>query len=571
MTSIFLSYSRADRPKAQVVAEALAAEGFSVWWDKVLRAGQTYDEVTEGMLRDADVVVVLWSTVSVKSKWVRAEATLGQRTSILIPAMIEEAERPIMFELTQSADLIGWDGDRNDPRWKEFVIDIRRAAEHAKPAVSVPVPPPAPGQAADMTMELTFWSSVKDSGDKADFEAYLKRYPDGHYSDLARNRIAAMGRAEAKAAAPPSVPPPPAPPPPAPKPVTVAAVAPAPTPAPPKPAPPRPQPAPAKASAAAPPQKKKSGSSVPVMIGGLVSILIAGWALSMVLPGQEDKADETGGPQTASSDTGPDPTPAPEVPTIEISSIAAADPAPETPIESPPEPAAPPAPVCDACPAMVALSGGTFQMGSPATEAGREPIEGPVHEVTVKSFSISKSEITHAQWMACVADGGCNGHRPGAPSSDAMPVAAISWRDATAYAEWLSEETGRTYRLPTEAEWEYAARGGTATAYWWGDRFDGAKAPRDKIRETASLPENPFGLQGMLGNVSEWTQDCYVNGYTDAPTDGSAVTSGDCSRRVVRGGSIKSSPSAHRAANRARLSVTTRDRQYGFRVVLEAE
>jgi formylglycine-generating enzyme required for sulfatase activity len=570
MASIFLSYSRADRPKAQVVAEALTAEGFSVWWDKVLRAGQTYDEVTEGMLRDADVVVVLWSTVSVKSKWVRAEATLGQRTSVLIPAMIEEAERPIMFELTQSADLIGWDGERNDPRWKEFVIDIRRAAEHAKPAVTAPVPPPAPGQAADMTMELTFWSSVKDSGDKADFEAYLKRYPDGHYSDLARNRIAAMGRAEAKAAAPlppPPAPPPPAPPPPppsAPKPVAAAA------PVPPKPAPPRPQPAPAKA-AATPPPKKKSGSSVPVMVGGLVSILIAGWALSMVLPGQEDKASETDGLQTASSEASPDAPSAPEIPAIEIASVAVADPAPETPVEIVPEPAAPPAPVCEACPAMVAINGGTFQMGSPATEAGREPIEGPVHEVTIKSFSISKSEITHAQWMACVEGGGCNGHRPGAPTSDAMPVAAISWRDATAYAAWLSEETGRTYRLPTEAEWEYAARGGTATAYWWGDRFDAAKAPRDKIREAASLPENPFGLQGMLGNVGEWTQDCYVNGYTDAPADGSAVTSGDCGRRVVRGGSIKSSPSAHRAANRARLSVTTRDRQYGFRVVLTEE
>jgi hypothetical protein len=213
MAAIFLSYSRADRPKAQVFAEALAAEGFSVWWDKVLRAGQTYDEVTEGMLRDADVVVVLWSTVSVKSKWVRTEATLGQRTSILIPAMIEDAERPIMFELTQSADLIGWDGNREDPRWKEFVLDIRRAVEHATPAEAKPSAPlPAPGQAGDMTMELTFWTSVKDSRDQADFEAYLKRYPDGHYSDLARNRIAAIARAETKPAPPP--PPPPSPPPP---------------------------------------------------------------------------------------------------------------------------------------------------------------------------------------------------------------------------------------------------------------------------------------------------------------------------------------------------------------------
>jgi formylglycine-generating enzyme required for sulfatase activity len=568
MASIFLSYSRADRPKAQIVAEALIAEGFSVWWDKVLRAGQTYDEVTEGMLRDADVVVVLWSTVSVKSKWVRAEATLGQRTSVLIPAMIEEAERPIMFELTQSADLIGWDGDRNDPRWKEFVIDIRRAADHAKPAAPA-APPPAPGQAADMTMELTFWSSVKDSGDRADFEAYLKRYPDGHYSDLARNRIAAMSRAEAKAAAPPPAPPPPLPPPPEPKPAPVAAVAPAP--APPKPAPPRPQPAPAKAATASPPPKKKSGSSVPVMIGGLVSILIAGWALSMVLPGEDDTPGDTDASQTASSEAAPGAPPAPDLPATELASAVIDAAPPETPTETPTETALPPAPVCDICPAMVAISGGAFQMGSPATEAGREPIEGPVHEVTLKPFSISKTEITHAQWMACVAGGGCNGHRPGAPPSDTMPVAGISWRDAASYTTWLTAETGRTYRLPTEAEWEYAARGGTSTAYWWGDKFDAAKAPRDKVREAASLPENPFGLQGMLGNVSEWTEDCYVNGYTEAPTDGGAVTSGDCSRRVVRGGSIKSSPSAHRAANRARLSVTTRDRQYGFRVVLEQD
>jgi formylglycine-generating enzyme required for sulfatase activity len=137
--------------------------------------------------------------------------------------------------------------------------------------------------------------------------------------------------------------------------------------------------------------------------------------------------------------------------------------------------------------------------------------------------------------------------------------------------KWLSAETGKSYRLPTEAEWEYAARGGTATPYWWGEKFDAAKAPRDKVRDAGGLPENPFGLQGILGNVSEWTQDCYVNGYTDAPTDGTAVTSGDCSRRVVRGGSVKSSPAAHRAANRARLPVATRDRQYGFRIVLSED
>ena len=562
MADIFLSYSRADRPKAQMVAEALIAEGFSVWWDKVLRAGQTYDEVTEGMLRDADVVVVLWSAVSVKSKWVRAEATLGQRTSVLVPAMMENVDRPIMFELTQSADLVGWEGDRSDPRWMEFVQDIRRAAEHAAPATPpVAAPSPAPGQAADNTMELTFWSSVNDSDDKADFEAYLKRYPDGHYSDLARNRIAALTRAEARAAAPPPAPPPPPP---------------APAPAPPKAAaPPLPKPAPARAPSAparspAPAPAKKSGSSVPVMIGGLVAIVLAGWGVSQILPNREDEA----GSAAVAETTAAPPVPTVAAPAVPVVEVAAADtvlPETETPAAAPPEPEPPPAPVCEICPAMVALPGGTFQMGSPVTESGREPIEGPQREVTVKPFSISKTEITAGQWRACVEDGGCNGYRNPLTADDTMPAAAISWKDAEAYVKWLSAETGKSWRLPTEAEWEYAARGGTATPYWWGEKFDAAKAPRDKVREAASLPENTFGLQGMLGNVSEWTQDCYVNGYTDAPTDGSAVTSGDCSRRVVRGGAVKSSPAAHRAANRARLSVATRDRQYGFRIVLVEE
>jgi len=561
MASIFLSYSRADRPKAQIIAEALAAEGFEVWWDKVLRAGETYDEVTETRLRDADAVIVLWSTVSVKSKWVRAEATLGQRTSVLIPAMIEEAERPIMFELTQSADLIGWEGDRSDPRWKAFVDDARGVI--GKPATPAPAAPSA-AAVPDMTMELTFWTSIKDGEDAADFEAYLRRYPDGHYSDLARNRIAAIARKAASAAPAPAPPPPaPAPPPPPPPPPPPVAKVVAPPPKPAASAPPRPQPAPARAPAPSP--ARTSGSSVPLLIGGLIAIVAAGYGVSQLLPGKpaeearvEIPAEELPAQEIAAV------TP-PEAPVIDTAPPET--PPVETTAATVPEPA-PPEPVCEICPPLVSLPGGTFLMGSPVGESGREPIEGPQREVTVKPFSISKTEITVGQWRACIEGGGCNGYRNPLGTDDTLPVAAISWKDAEAYAKWLSSETGKSWRLPTEAEWEYAARGGTTTPYWWGEKFDATKAPRDKVREAGSLPENTFGLQGMLGNVSEWTQDCYVNGYTDAPTDGSAVTSGDCSRRVVRGGSVKSSPSAHRAANRARLSVSTRDRQYGFRVVL---
>ncbi|OYW87068.1 MAG: hypothetical protein B7Z22_05305 [Hyphomonas sp. 32-62-5] len=205
---IFLSYNREDQSRAKLFAEGFEREGFKVWWDVGLTPGEAYDEVTETALRTAKAVVVLWSKKSVASRWVRAEATLADRNKTLVPCMIEPCERPIMFELTQSADLIGWEGDRSDVRWQEFVADIRRAAEQAaeSEAKAALPSPPAPGQAADMTMELTFWTSVKDSDDQADFQAYLKRYPEGHYSDLARNRIAAIERAEARAAAPPPSP-----------------------------------------------------------------------------------------------------------------------------------------------------------------------------------------------------------------------------------------------------------------------------------------------------------------------------------------------------------------------------
>lgn len=557
MASIFLSYSRADRPKAQIVAEALMAEGLAVWWDKVLRAGQTYDEVTEGMLREADVVIVLWSATSVKSKWVRAEATLGQRTSVLIPAMIEDAERPIMFELTQSADLIGWNGDRADPRWREFVADVRRVMPEdevsaAAVPVTAPAAPVAPATAPtpDMTMELTFWTSIKDDDDAADFEAYLKRYPNGHYADLARNRLAAIARAEAKAAA-----------------VRPAVPAPAPRiqPVPPPPSPPKPAPPPQRA---APPPAKKSSSPLPIFAGGLVAIVLAGFAISQLLP--QDRIKPVAATAVVADDiqvaaaTVPEPAAPEDMPVTETVSLSTAELVPAPEVE---EIAPEPAPPCDYCPDMVALAGGTFMMGSATNEPGREPIEGPQHEVTLAPFEISRGEITGAQWTACVESGGCNGYRPNLQESGAYPVASVSWRDANAYAAWLSNATGDAYRLPTEAEWEYAARGGTTTSYWWGDRFDAANAPRDRVRETTSLPENPFGLMGMLGNLSEWVEDCYVNGYADAPTDGSAVLSGDCSRRVVRGGSVKSGQGQLRAANRSRVGITTRDRHIGFRVV----
>jgi TolB-like protein/Flp pilus assembly protein TadD len=145
MPDIFLSYNREDQAVARRFAEGFEAEGFSVWWDATLRSGEAYDEVTEAALRSAGAVVVLWSKTSVASRWVRAEATMAHRNKTLLPAMIEPCERPIMFELTQTAELGHWQGDRGDPAWRAFVGDARRLVGAGEGAAEPPAAPKGGG------------------------------------------------------------------------------------------------------------------------------------------------------------------------------------------------------------------------------------------------------------------------------------------------------------------------------------------------------------------------------------------------------------------------------------------
>ena len=510
MADIFLSYSRADRPTAQIIAGALEAEGFSVWWDKVLRAGQTYDEVTESMLRDSSVVIVLWSKTSVKSKWVRAEATLGQRGCELVPAMIEDADRPIMFELTQTADLIGWTGDRNEARWGEFVADIKRSLDKHGAETNTPATAPdsaaAPAGKDDATIETVFWTSIKDGSDPADFEAYLDRYADGHYASLARNRLAALGAASAPVATPPAPEPEPVP-----EPVTAAPVTPVP-------------------SATAPPSQQsetnKTSNPLPMILGAVVVLGVGGWfGLQAMNGGDRDVVEH--------------------------------DPIDHAPVVA----------SCDACPEMVAIPGGSFTMGSPDTEANRSGNEGPVREVTLQPFAISATEVTWDQWQLCVDAGACNAAQ--GSGSGSFPVTGVSHDDARTYADWLSQQGDRRFRLPSEAQWEYAARGGTSTPYWWGTSFAGPGVVSGAAKDTAALQANAFGVSGMLGNVREWVADCYERSYANAPSDGRVVGGTNCSQPVVRGGSWKLGAAEHRAANRARYRRIVRDRALGFRVVAE--
>jgi formylglycine-generating enzyme required for sulfatase activity len=271
--------------------------------------------------------------------------------------------------------------------------------------------------------------------------------------------------------------------------------------------------------------------------------------------------------QVASAETPAAPAP-PVTPVLEAKAPAA----PEAAVAEP----SPPPKVervfrdCDACPQMIRLEGGKFMMGSPPTEANHHAWEGPQREVTVPAMAVGIKEVTFAEWDACVADGGCNRYTPTDKNwgRGARPVLMVSWNDARTYLKWLSGKTDKAYRLPTEAEWEFAARGGTTTAYWWGEKYVSGHVPHGKTDETGINETNGFGLYDVTGNVAEWVEDCYVNTFAEAPVDGSAVDKPGCSQRVIRGGGWRADADGFRIANRSRLAPTTRDTAIGFRVVV---
>lgn len=208
---------------------------------------------------------------------------------------------------------------------------------------------------------------------------------------------------------------------------------------------------------------------------------------------------------------------------------------------------------CNGCPEMVVVPAGSFTIGSPQNEGERDKFnESPQHEVTfAHPFAAGKFAVTFDEWDDCVADGGCNGFSPSDRGwgRGRMPVINVTWSDAKAYVAWLSQKTGKPYRLLSEAEREYITRAGTTTPFWWGSEISTDKANyygktgngsdgayRQKTVPVDSFSPNPWGFYQVHGNVWEWTEDCYRS-YRAIPTDGSAWTFENCSKRVLRGGS----------------------------------
>lgn len=205
-----------------------------------------------------------------------------------------------------------------------------------------------------------------------------------------------------------------------------------------------------------------------------------------------------------------------------------------------------------------------------------DPSEKPAHAVTITApFAIGKYEVTVAQWNACTAANACPRLAQASNSVPAAPLRDVSWDDAQVYLKWLASTTGKAYRLPTEAEWEYAARGGTSSKYWWGEQMALGKAnckdcgppwQADAPAKAGSFAANPWGLYDMNGSVWEWVADCWHNSLKDAPGDGRAWDSPHCSVRVIRGGSWREGAPYMVSTARFKYDASVRHTQNGFRV-----
>ena len=403
-------------------------------------------------------------------------------------------------------------------------------------------------QDGEAQYELEFWQSIQNSTDAEDYEAYLEAYPNGKFAPLARSRAERYR----KAAAPPA------------------------------------------------PQAAVSVSDMDIYYD-----VVADANIRRAPSSQSDKlgvlqrgsrvhvtgkvadkpwyrvqtddnvtafvyAELLREPAAKVAQPAPIPAPAPAAPSR---------PSAPTPPPAPVEPRSSPAVTtaqetlrdCPSCPEMVVVPAGSYVMG----DAHGDISEKPAHRVTIKQpFAIGKYEVTRAQWNQCVEAGGCK-HKLSGDGDDKTPVGNVSWVDAHEYTAWLSKTTGKHYRLPTEAEWEYAARAGTTTRYWWGNDLGSGKAnckncggawDRDKPAEVDAYSPNPFGLYGTSGGVWEWVTDCWHHDYSGAPVDGSSWEERECRENVIRGGAWRNDSTYVHSASRFKYEGDVRYLMNGFRV-----
>ena len=425
MSDIFISYKREEQDKARQLAVALEQQGWSVWWDPKLRAGEYFNEVIQKALDEARCVIVLWSKRSVKSRYVTAESSYALEYNKLVPVAIEDVELPFLFRSIHTPRLIDWDVSDEFDAFKSLVDDI--AAKLGKP----------------IKAKLKQAESIGAKTDSQPAAAKVK---------------------------------------------------------------------PSKPARTKPRQTRPVGA----MEGDRPNAKVF----------QDTLKDGAKGPE------------------------------------------------------MVLIEGDAFLMGSdPNVDSYAQKDEQPQHEVTIERFYIGKYPVTFAEYAVFAQITGRQQPDDQGWGRDRRPVINVSWKDATAYCDWLSEQTGKSYSLPSEAEWEHAARAGTRSRWYWGDNVEKAGDHAwfygnsdSRTQPVGGKQPNDFGQYDMAGNVWEWIQDCWHEDYKDAPDDGRAwlkEDGGDCEHRVVRGGSWFSIADLLRSASRYRLFPPSHYRHHtlGFRVV----
>ncbi|MBU0656760.1 MAG: SUMF1/EgtB/PvdO family nonheme iron enzyme [Gammaproteobacteria bacterium] len=547
MHDIFLSYSTQDRERLQPLFQALERQGWSVFWDhRTIDIGEHWSKKINRAIRTSKCVVVVWSKASVDSEWVLEEANIGKQRNVLLPIQIDAVDIPVGFTMRQTGDFAHWDGDVNDLQFirlaekvgelvaqhdaEQARLEAVAAAEKTQLANEKKAAEQRAREKAEQQRRAEAEARQRHEAAEQERRAKEKAAAEQKAREAARQKQLAQERAAEQ-----------------------------------------------KARAEAERQAKinnpdSPGKKIPLIPVLLLSTAVLGgggyyWHQKENSPVGASPAGDSPVQQTKEESlAGQAPTVAPQA-SVEIPTAS--------PDKKPFEPE------------MVAIDGGTFMMGC---DGKRDDVEGgcvddekPAHKVTVNSFQMGKYEVTFDQWDECEKAKVCPHVEDQGWGRGDLPVINVSWDDITRkYIPWLNKETGKTYRLPTEAEWEYAARGGTDTAYPWGDKAshefanygkdeccDGLASGKDKWVYTSpvgSFAANGYGLYDMNGNVWEWVQDRWHSDYKGAPVDGGSWESGDSAGRVLRGGSWNYAPRNVRSAYRSDSAPGHRHNLFGFRL-----
>lgn len=536
MSDIFISYASQDRAIAQRLATALAAEGWSVWWDRTIMPGKSFARMIEDALDDTRCVVVLWSRVSRDSDWVQNEARHGHEQRALIPALIEDVKPPFEFQHIHAASLIDWEGGRSHPGYHQLVAAIsglsgappKREHEARRKTQEEQAKREAEEEAARREAEKEAEQKKAEAKRKAEEQAGARR--------KAEEKEAERKTGEAETTSPEAPP--------------------------------------------AGPQKPKRSKAPWIAAGAVVVLLAIG--LAVVQPWRPQTQPTTPSERTESKSKIKSDVAAGASKTLEPGeTLRDCDVCPEmvvVPAGSFVMGSLPDEPERDADEGPV-----------PYTVRIPKPFAVGVYEVTNAEFvaflnAVGRRGPAKEPWFETKSEDGSSrivssgGNRYGVEKEyENYPVVNVSWHGARAYADWLKEKTGDAYRLLTEAEWEYVARAETKTRYWWGDdigsnnancsecgsHWDG-KEPAPAGRFSA----NSFGLYDVHGNVWEWVADCYDdNAYkTHNSYPAKAGNWQDTCFRVLRGGSWVNDPRGLRSANRIRVNPVNRNNHVGFRV-----